>query len=154
MTITVEERSDIISLVIGMWNAAPGAEDLAELEARFWEFVSGDFPDLAHESLDRKFLFSANEDSKFIGGISGSVYWDGLEIDVLWVSDEHRRKGIATRLLQEAETYARENGAVIAFLKTVGATAFYQSRGYRVYGELEDRPIGSVLYHMKKRLDV
>jgi hypothetical protein len=26
-------------------------------------------------------------------------------------------------------------------------------RRYEVYGVLEDRPIGTVLYHMKKRID-
>ncbi len=45
-----------------------------------------------------------------------------------------------------------ENGAVISFLKTVEAKDFYQKLGYEVYGVLEDRPIGTSLYHMKKRL--
>ena len=49
--------------------------------------------------------------------------------------------------------YARENGAVVSFLRTVDAKEFYEKFGYQVYGQLEDRPIGTVLYHMKKRLD-
>ena len=56
-------------------------------------------------------------------------------------------------LLIAAEKYAIVNGAVISFLKTVDAIAFYENSGYQVYGLLEDRPVGTVLYHMKKRFD-
>jgi GNAT superfamily N-acetyltransferase len=108
---------------------------------------------LPDESEDRRFLFSAHEELEFVGGISGSVYWDGLEIDTLWVAENYRGRGLGIRLLTEAEKYAREFGAVISFLKTVDAKEFYQKYGYQVYGQLEDRPIGTVLYHMKKRLD-
>ena len=134
-------------------NFAPSDSDLSELNDNFWNFVSSQFPNLPPESEDKRFLFSATDDTGFIGGISGSVYWDGVEIDVLWVHENCRRKGIARRLLEEAEDYARGNGAVVAFLKTVDAREFYEKQGYSVYGQLEDRPIGSVLYHMKKRLD-
>jgi GNAT superfamily N-acetyltransferase len=132
---------------------SPSHDDLSELNESFWRFVSSQLPTLPLESEDKKFLFSAIEQSTFLGGISGNVYWDGLEIDVLWVSESYRGRGVAKRLLQEAEDYARSNGAVIAFLKTVDAIEFYKRNGYEIYGQLEDRPIGSVLYHMKKRLD-
>jgi histone acetyltransferase (RNA polymerase elongator complex component) len=56
-------------------------------------------------------------------------------------------------LLTEIENIARSKGAVVGFLKTVAAREFYQRNGYEVYGVLEDRPIGSKLFHMKKRLD-
>ncbi len=46
-----------------------------------------------------------------------------------------------------------EQGAVISFLKTVEATGFYEKYDYQVFGILEDRPIGTLLYHMKKQLD-
>ena len=80
------------------------------------------------------------------------MYWNGLEIDILWVDAEYRGLGIGAHLLVEAEKFARDNGAVIAFFKTVEARGFYEKQGYQVYGILEDRPIGSMLYHMKKRL--
>ena len=132
---------------------SPSLDDLSELNDSFWSYVVSQFPGLPHESEDIKFLFSATENSKFLGGISGSIYWDSLEIEVLWVNENYRRKGIARKLLGEAEDFARRKGAVIAFLKTVGAKDFYENQGYEVYGQLEDRPIGSILYHMKRRLD-
>lgn len=132
----------------------PSKNDLSRLDREFWKFVSGKFPNLPAESDDRTFLFSAMDGSKFVGGISGNVYWNGLEIDTLWVDDDYRGQGLGMRLLKEAENYAIDNGAVIAFLKTVDANLFYEKAGYQVYGVLEDRPIGTVLYHMKKRLSL
>lgn len=55
-------------------------------------------------------------------------------------------------LLEKAEAIGASNGAVVAFLKTVDAKQFYERHGYEVYGVLENRPIGTHLYHLKKRL--
>ncbi|WP_245584208.1 GNAT family N-acetyltransferase [Saccharospirillum impatiens] len=82
-----------------------------------------------------------------------NAYWDGLEIDTLWVDQNHRGTGLGSNLLRKAERYGMEQGAVISFLKTVEATGFYEKYDYQVFGILEDRPIGTLLYHMKKQLD-
>lgn len=132
---------------------APDAKQLEELRSRFWEYASAQIPDLSPESEDQEFLFSIHDGTHLVGGICGSVYWNGLEIDTLWVDAKHRGSGIGSRLLSEAESFARENGAVIAFFKTVEARVFYEKHGYQVYGVLEDRPVGTQLFHMKKRLD-
>jgi len=131
---------------------APTENDLAELNHHFRGFVLSQLPGLPDESEDKQFLFSTYEKSHLLGGISGSVYWNGLEIDTLWVDENCRGQGIGQQLLEAAEDYARDNAAVVAFLKTVDAKAFYEKMGYQVYGVLEDRPIGTVLYHLKKRL--
>ncbi|MCP4978787.1 MAG: GNAT family N-acetyltransferase [Maribacter sp.] len=132
---------------------SPRKRDLAKLDSNFGNYLSTKYPDLPDESEDKKFLFSALDKQKFVGGISGNVYWNGLEIDMLWVDDDFRDQGIGRILIMEAEKYAINNGAVVSFLKTVDAKVYYEKFGYHVYGILEDRPIGTVLYHMKKRLD-
>ena len=132
---------------------APDTTDLERLDCNFRDYLASEYPGLAAESEDKKFLYSAFEQAEFIGGISGAVYWNGLEIDTLWVRQDYRGKGIGRELLAAAENYARDNEAVIAFLKTVDAREFYEHCGYRVFGMLEDRPLGTLLYHMKKRLD-
>lgn len=134
-------------------NLDPTADDLAPLRRRFRGFVEASLPGLPDEDQDRPFLFSLKRGDGLIGAICGSVYWDGLEIDILWVDERYRRQGFGRRLVGEAEDYARGHGAVIAFLKTVDARDFYARLGYAVFGVLEDRPIGTRLYHMKKRLD-
>ena len=129
------------------------AEDIEILEKGMREFELSVFPNLPDESEDIKFhVFAKNKYDNVIGGIKATVFWNGLEIDVLWVDSNHRRKGIASRLMHEAEKFAVKNGAVVAYLKTVMAKEFYESVGYSVYGVLEDRPIGTLLYHMKKKL--
>ncbi|MFT7675354.1 MAG: ribosomal protein S18 acetylase RimI-like enzyme [Gammaproteobacteria bacterium] len=131
----------------------PGNDDLAELNRRFHEFTQSQLPGLPAESEDKKFLFTIKKADRLVAGISGAVYWNGLDIDTLWVEESQRGNGIGQQLLTEAENYACQNNAVIAFLKTLGAVGFYQKAGYEVYGVLEDRPLGTQLFHMKKRLD-
>ena len=59
-----------------------------------------------------------------------------FEIWRVYVDAAARGRGIGGQLLEFAENYAREHGytrAVIwAFQKNIRATAFYQSRGYRI----------------------
>lgn len=52
----------------------------------------------------------------------------------LFVAPEHRRKGYADALMDEAEAFARSTGAIKIFLKTehtnASARALYESRGW------------------------
>ncbi len=132
---------------------APDTDQLLPLRRNFHQYALSRIPDLPDESRDRPFLFNAYDGERFIGGINGNVYWSGLEIDTLWIDENYRGRGYGRALLQAAENFAREHSAVVAFLKTVEATGFYQKQGYQVFGTLEDRPPGTVLYHLKKRLE-
>ena len=133
---------------------SPPLELVKELTSNFFAYSKGKFPNLPPESEDKLFLVSARSESgELIGGILANCSWDGLEIDTLWVSDKERGNGLGSGLVSKAEAFGISNGAVIAFLKTIDAKAFYTKLGYEVYGVLEDRPIGTLLYHMKKRLD-
>lgn len=132
---------------------APTEKESSELSRKFHEFVNSKTP-LPDESEDKKFIINVRDSEReLIAGISANAYWDGLEIEILWVDHSHRGTGLGSELLRKAEQYGKEQGAVISFLKTVEAKNFYERYGYQVFGVLEDRPIGSVLYHMKKRLD-
>jgi len=129
-------------------------EDLATVRAGMRAYEVARLPDLPPESEDVPVHVMARDDAgPVIGGLIGNVYWNGLEIEVLWVDAAHRRLGLGAALIARAEAFAREHAAVIAYLRTVDARGFYERQGYQVYGTLEDRPIGTVLYHMKKRLD-
>jgi ribosomal protein S18 acetylase RimI-like enzyme len=131
----------------------PNAEDFRALKKGMRDFELSVFPHLPDESEDIPFYaFAKDENDQVIGGIKATIFWNGLEIETLWVAPEYRRQGIASCLMSEAEKLAVQQGAVISYLKTVLAKEFYEKLGYSVYGVLEDRPIGSLLYHMKKRL--
>jgi GNAT superfamily N-acetyltransferase len=131
----------------------PSAAQSAELLQRFQEFVQQRLQ-LPDESADRPLLINLRDEAgELIAGILANAYWDGLEIDTLWVAEQHRGRGLGADLLQRAEAHGRHQGALVAYLKTVEARAFYEKQGYALFGILEDRPRGTLLHHMKKRLD-
>jgi GNAT superfamily N-acetyltransferase len=133
--------------------SAPDAADLAAVKAGMWGYIRSRLPDLPDESEDvPAAVFAQDGAGAIIGGVQGKVYWNGLEVELLWVDEAWRRRGVAGELMEKLEAFARQHGAVIAYLRTVDARPFYERIGYEVYGVLEDRPIGTVLYHMKKRL--
>jgi GNAT superfamily N-acetyltransferase len=132
---------------------APSEKDRIELSQRFQEFINSKVP-LPDESEDKRFIINVRDrENGLVAGVLANAYWDGLEIDILWVAENYRKNGLGAELLEKAEQYGKEQGSVISFLKTVEAKDFYEKYGYQVFGVLEDRPIGSLLYHMKKRLD-
>ena len=90
-----------------------------------------------------------------IAGLLGGIgCWGGLEIKILWVSPNHRRKGIGCRLLNEAEEKARALGASITRLDTFDFQAkdFYLHHGYQISGSIENFPPGHQRYYCYKRL--
>jgi GNAT superfamily N-acetyltransferase len=72
------------------------------------------------------------DDDKIIGCLSGHMtapYW--YRSRGLWVSDEYRRQGIATLLMQELTSIARsENALWIWTLPRLSSLEFYQSQGF------------------------
>lgn len=132
---------------------SPTEKDKEVLDNRFSEYLRIQYPNLPPESEDKIFMLVAyDETGSCIGAIRCNSYWDGLEIDTFWVKESHRGKRVGSMLLEKAEATGANNGAVVSFLKTVDAKQFYERHGYEVYGVLEDRPIGTNLYHLKKRL--
>ena len=96
-----------------------------------------------------------NEDQEVIAGILAGVgCWCGLEISTLWVAEKHKKKGIGTKLLLEAETNAKDKGAVISMLDTFDFQAkdFYLKKGYTIFGAVENFPDGHTRYYLQKRL--
>ncbi|MEM7549582.1 MAG: GNAT family N-acetyltransferase [Bacteroidota bacterium] len=90
--------------------------------------------------------FVARDDrGKVIGGIlAGIGYWNGLEINTLWIKEEFRKKGVGTSLLKHVEKLAAEKGATISILDTFDfqAEKFYLKNGYKPIGEIKDFPKG------------
>ena len=95
-----------------------------------------------------------DEDGTLIGGILGGTYWGWMYIDILWVREDHRRKGIGSTLLAEAEKEAVRRGCHHVHLDTMSwqAPAFYQKHGYEIIGILPDIPQGNRKYLLQKSL--
>lgn len=99
-------------------------------------------------------LIEYDADGSIIGGLLGGTYWGWMYIDILWVREDHRRYGIGSRLLTEAEKEAMRRGCHHVHVDTMSwqAPAFYQKHGYEVIGVLPDIPLGNQKYLLMKAL--
>ena len=91
---------------------------------------------------------------RWLGGVVGESYWDWLEVNDLWISEEARGRGYGRQLLATIEEIARNRGARHSALNTFSfqARGFYEKYGYRVIGESTDYPPGESLYWLRKEL--
>ncbi|MEK7952330.1 GNAT family N-acetyltransferase [Luteolibacter soli] len=92
------------------------------------------------------------DDGTTIGGLYGATMWRWLMIDGLWVSPEHRSKGLGRQLLEAAEEQAVERGCTGSWHGTFDFQArdFYEAHGYQVFAELPGFPPGRTHYHLRK----
>jgi GNAT superfamily N-acetyltransferase len=101
-------------------------------------------------------LILAIEDAQgqVIGGLWGRTVYDWLFIELLFVPESLRRRGVGTELMQRAEAEAVTRGCHSAWLDTFEfqARGFYERLGYALFGELQDYPNGSARYFLKKAL--
>ena len=99
-------------------------------------------------------FFVKSERGETLGGVLGSVWGGWLHIAYLWVDDSVRGKDWGTRLMDRAEAYGRERGCHSATLDTHSfqARPFYESRGYEVFGTLDDYPKGHKKFFLRKKL--
>ena len=94
------------------------------------------------------------EDGNVIGGILGGTYWGWMYVDILWIHEDHRKNGIGSRLLAEAEKEAVRRGCHHVHLDTMSwqAPEFYKKHGYEVIGILPDIPEGNQKFLLMKAL--
>ena len=100
------------------------------------------------------YIIEYDENGNSIGGILGGTYWGWMYVDILWVHENHRKKGIGSRLLREAEQEAVRRGCHHVHLDTMSwqAPEFYKKHGYEVIGILPDIPIGNEKLLLMKAL--
>jgi amino-acid N-acetyltransferase len=86
-----------------------------------------------HASQLKRFIIAKSIDESALRGVvglepKGSV---GL-LRSLAVARAHRRQGLATRLVDKIEEYAREQGVAALYLLTLTAEDFFTTRGYQI----------------------
>lgn len=89
-----------------------------------------------------------------MGGIRAICYWNTLHIELLWLSEECRGKGVGNGLINTAEEFAIENNCEKAFVETTSwqAKPFYEKNGYQLVATLKDRPKGYATHYLTKSL--
>jgi GNAT superfamily N-acetyltransferase len=104
---------------------------------------------------DSRPLIIAIDDAegRVIGGLWGRTSFDWLYVELLFVPESLRGRGVGTDLMTRAESEAVARGCHSAWLDTLEfqARGFYERLGYTCFGELSDYPAGP-RYFMKKAL--
>jgi GNAT superfamily N-acetyltransferase len=99
-------------------------------------------------------FFVKSQRGETLGGVLGAIWGGWLQIGFLWVDESMRGKDWGSRLMDEAEAYAREHGCHSVLLDTHSfqARPFYEKRGYKVFGTLDDFPKGHQRFYLTKKL--
>lgn len=107
---------------------------------------------------DPRPLIIAIEDAggRVVGGLWGRTVYDWLFVELLFVPEPLRGRGIGSDLMNRAEHEAVARGCHSVWLDTFEfqAPGFYERLGYVCFGELPDYPAGFARYFMKKSLGV
>ena len=132
-------------------NREPSKEEMDYVREALTQFNNERVGADGHEVLS---FVEYDKDGAVIGGIIGGTYWGWMYVDILWVHEAHRQKGIGAKLLLEAEKEAVRRGCHHVHLDTMSwqAPAFYQKHGYEIVGILPDIPKGNQKYLLQKTL--
>ncbi|MGH8160698.1 MAG: GNAT family N-acetyltransferase [Gammaproteobacteria bacterium] len=133
----------------------PSATDLACISQGIQAFNRRAVPGIPEVADDLKFaVFARHTDGENVGGIRATAFWGYLCIELLWLDETARGRGVGTRLVLDAEAFALQHGFSRSRVVTTSfqAKPFYEKLGYEVYGELEDCPEGHRSYYLKKQL--
>ena len=132
-------------------NMSPTENEIKYIREALTHFNNERVGDDGHTPLN---IVEYDENGNTIGGVLGGTYWGWMYVDILWVHEGHRHKGIGSRLLHEAENEAFRRGCHHVHLDTMSwqAPGFYQKHGYEIIGILPDVPIGNQKYLLMKAL--
>ncbi len=100
-------------------------------------------------------LLLKSADGTIVGGMWAPTGFQWLFIELLFVPESLRGRGLGRELLDRAEQEARRRGCIGAWLETLSpqARTLYERCGYTVFGEIPDYPPGNVRTFLSKRWD-
>ena len=132
-------------------NISPTENEIKYIREALYQFNNERVGEDSHTPLN---IVEYDTCGNVIGGILGGTYWGWMYVDILWVHENHRHKGIGSRLLQKAEKEAVQRGCHHVHVDTMSwqAPAFYKKHGYEVIGILPDIPNGHQKYLLMKAL--
>ncbi|MBS0635477.1 MAG: GNAT family N-acetyltransferase [Verrucomicrobia bacterium] len=131
------------------------SKDLHALEGAITEYNVRAEPNLPLAQIFRLDFVAKDDRGALMGGIQAYwVNWGILHVELLYVYEEFRKRGIASMLLQHVEKIAKENNCHLAQLDTFDFQAkdFYLQHGYSIFGVLDNAPKGHKRFYMNKNL--
>ncbi|MGI2106537.1 GNAT family N-acetyltransferase [Shewanella frigidimarina] len=98
-------------------------------------------------------IVARSDEGNVVGGVAGRTIYKNFLINVVWVDDQYRGKGLGRELMQIAEFEAIKRGCLIAQLDTLDfqAPTFYQGLGFNVIGTVPKFSGSPARYFMMKQ---
>ena len=92
---------------------------------------------------------------ELVGGLSGWTWGGCGYVDLLWVAESYRGRGLGTDLMDraEAETWDRGGRLMVLSTHSFQAPEFYHRRGYVERGRVDGYPRGHAQLYLSKVLD-
>lgn len=146
----VEDAAEVVRLHRGTIRAI-NSQDYSAKEIAVWAGRLS--AKVLREIFDDELRFAAVEDGKIVGFVNMSL--SGDELMALYVHKDQQGEGIGTKLLEKAETLAKELGnKTIVLDSTITAKTFYLEHGFKVVRKKQTRiqNISIPVYLMKKKL--
>ncbi len=112
-------------------------------------------------SLPSFLITHRSEKDELMGGVYAFMRFQWLVIDVLWVHEAQRRRGLGALLLQKAEETALSQGIKRFRLNTASfhtGLGLYQKHGYKIFAELpctnmmDGKMVTFTDYYLKKEV--
>jgi GNAT superfamily N-acetyltransferase len=124
----------------------------AELGSRLRAFNEDQAGPLKYRRL---VLSVRDDDGILLAGLSADCHWNCMYLDALWVDPKHRRTGLGSSLLRQAEQFAKERSYDLIYLSTFQfqAPEFYAKHGYSLVGKLHGVPRNSSRQWFSKALN-
>jgi GNAT superfamily N-acetyltransferase len=99
-------------------------------------------------------LVCDEESGEPVGGLLGHTSFGLFFLDLFYLPEAVRGRGLGGRILALAESEARRRGCAAAFVTTVTfqAPGFYERHGYRRFGEVACPPDGATRIFLTKPL--
>ncbi len=143
-------------------NSEPAFETTVDPSAELQDFLWNQLKAHGLGRLDRPELqesaqlaTTAKYQGEVVGGLLAAVFYRGYNLQLLWIREDFRGRGLGKKLLETAEQQARAHGCTVVFGFSFGFQApdFYLRAGYRVFGVIEDYPQGYTCHFLSKRLE-
>ncbi|RDI45589.1 GNAT family N-acetyltransferase [Falsibacillus pallidus] len=136
--------------IVKQWNN----EDSEFIRKNVIEHNMASLPEEVKSPVENVSFVVRDENEQIVGGVTGTMFWQHLHVDFLWVDELIREDGYGTKLMKEMEQWAREKKCRLMVVDTFSfqAPGFYRKLGFQEFGVVEDHPKGYKQYYFEKRL--
>ena len=127
----------------------PSAQDIDFLR----EMIDAEDPDT--HNISQVGFFMRDNDGSIIAGCNCFLILGTIFTDQLWVHKDHRKQGVASKLLQNVEDFGRQENcskATICTMSFQNARSLYEKLGYVFEFERTGYSHGATCVYLHKQL--